>query len=71
VGVSYIDRKRILHPQIGMISLHCQTLIDPEQAQSLLVFTAVPGTEDHDKLRLLSVIGSQRIDGSTDFLVLV
>ena len=32
---------------------------------SLLVFTATPGTEDHDKLRLLSVIGSQRIDTPT------
>jgi len=62
VGVTYTNRKRILHPQVGMISLHCQTLVDPDQAQSLLVFTAIPGTEDHNKLRLLSVIGSQRID---------
>ena len=65
VGVSYTNRKRILHPRIGMISLHCQTLVYPDQAQSLLVFTAIPGTEDHDKLRLLSVIGSQRIDTPT------
>jgi transcriptional regulator with XRE-family HTH domain len=65
VGVSYTNRKRILHPLVGMISLHCQTLVDPDQAQSLLVFTAIPGTEDHDKLRLLSVIGSQRIDAHT------
>jgi hypothetical protein len=48
-----------------MISLHCQTLVDPDQGQLLLVFTATPGTEDHDKLRLLSVIGSQRIDTPT------
>jgi hypothetical protein len=48
-----------------MISLHCQTLVDPDQAQSLLVFTAIPGTEDHDKLQLLSVIGSRRIDTPT------
>ncbi|MET7977278.1 transcriptional regulator [Streptomyces mirabilis] len=65
VGISYTNRKRILHPQVGMISLHCQTLVDPNQAQSLLVFTAIPGTEDHDKLRLLSVIGSQRLGAST------
>lgn len=62
VGVSYSNQKKILHPQVGVISLHCQTLVDPDQAQSLLVFTAIPGTEDNDKLRLLSVIGSQRID---------
>jgi hypothetical protein len=36
-------------------------LLDPDQSQSLLVFTARPGSEDHDKLELLSVIGSQRI----------
>jgi transcriptional regulator with XRE-family HTH domain len=62
VGITYTNGKRILHPQVGLISLHCQTLVDPDQAQSLLVFTATPGTEDHNKLRLLSVIGSQRID---------
>ncbi|MFE4964209.1 helix-turn-helix transcriptional regulator [Streptomyces sp. NPDC056660] len=64
VGISYTNRKRIVHPQVGVISLHCQTLVDPDQAQSLLVFTAIPGTEDHDKLRLLSVIGSQRLGAS-------
>ncbi|MFE2426789.1 helix-turn-helix transcriptional regulator [Streptomyces sp. NPDC059373] len=61
VGVTYTNRKRIIHPEIGTISLHCQTLVDPDQSQSLLVFTATPGTEDHDKLQLLSVIGSQRL----------
>jgi hypothetical protein len=65
VGISYTNRKTILHPQVGTISLHCQILVDPDQAQSLLVFTAIPGTEDHDKLRLLAVIGSQRIDTPT------
>jgi hypothetical protein len=27
------------------------------------VFTATPGTEDHEKLALLSVIGRQRLSG--------
>jgi transcriptional regulator with XRE-family HTH domain len=62
VGVTYASHKRITHPQVGTISLHCQILIDPDQSQSLLVFTAIPGSEDHDKLRLLSVIGSQLLD---------
>ncbi|MEV0471946.1 helix-turn-helix transcriptional regulator [Streptomyces prunicolor] len=61
VGVTYTNRKGIIHPELGTISLYCQTLVDPDQAQSLLVFTATPGTEDHDKLQLLSVIGSQRL----------
>ncbi|WP_406455370.1 helix-turn-helix transcriptional regulator [Streptomyces sp. NBC_01622] len=59
VGVTYTNRKRIIHPEVGTVSLHCQTLVDPDQSQSLLVFTATPGTKDHDRLQLLSVIGSQ------------
>lgn len=41
--------------------MHCQTLYDAEQSQGLLVFTATPGTESHEKLRLLSVIGTQEL----------
>ncbi|WP_425880961.1 hypothetical protein [Micromonospora sp. DT41] len=33
--------------------------MDPDQSQTLLVFTAVPGSESDEKLRLLSVIGAQ------------
>jgi hypothetical protein len=62
IGVSYRGLKRIQHPQVGVLELHCQTLIDPDQSQVLLVFTAVPGTESYEKLQLLSVIGDQRID---------
>ncbi|MEV6484963.1 helix-turn-helix transcriptional regulator [Streptomyces sp. NPDC051576] len=61
VGVTYTNRKRIIHPEVGPISLYCQTLVDPDQSQCLLVFTATPGTEDYDRLQLLSVIGSQRL----------
>ncbi|MDQ1750693.1 MAG: hypothetical protein QOE71_1749 [Pseudonocardiales bacterium] len=65
VGVLFTNRKRILHPKVGLISVHCQTLVDPDQAQSLLVFTAAPGTEDHNKLQLLAVIGSQLLESET------
>jgi transcriptional regulator with XRE-family HTH domain len=65
VGVTYAGTKRVIHPQVGTIALHCQVLVDPDQSQSLLVFTAIPGTEDHDKLRLLSVIGSQALAASS------
>jgi hypothetical protein len=53
------DRKRMVHPRIGTIELDCQILVAEYEAQRLLVYTATPGTEDHDKLRLLSVIGAQ------------
>jgi hypothetical protein len=61
VGVSYNEHKRIIHPEVGTILLHCQTLVDPDQSQLLLVLTAAPGTEDDDKLRLLSIIGDQSL----------
>jgi hypothetical protein len=48
---------RLQHPQVGLLELHCQTLVDPDQSQRLLVYTAVPGTESHTSLRLLSVLG--------------
>jgi hypothetical protein len=33
-------------------------LQDPDQSQSLLIFTATPGTDSYDKLALLSVLGA-------------
>ncbi|MET8638620.1 helix-turn-helix transcriptional regulator [Streptomyces sp. NPDC004096] len=55
---SYCAAKRFQHPQLGTLELHCQTLVDPDQSQRLLVFTAVPGTESHAGLQLLSAVGS-------------
>ncbi|MEU8002070.1 helix-turn-helix transcriptional regulator [Catellatospora sp. NPDC049111] len=53
----YCAAKRIRHPQVGLIELHCQTLIDPDQSQKLLVYTAEPGSESYEKLQFLSVTG--------------
>ncbi|MDX3074218.1 helix-turn-helix transcriptional regulator [Streptomyces sp. NPDC088354] len=52
----YCASKRFRHPQVGTLELHCQTLVDPDQSQRLLVYTAVPGTESHTSLQLLSVV---------------
>jgi transcriptional regulator with XRE-family HTH domain len=59
VGVKLSEIKRLQHPDVGLIELNCQTLLDPERAHRLFIYTAVPGTESYDKLRLLSVIGAQ------------
>ncbi|GAA4971089.1 helix-turn-helix transcriptional regulator [Actinoplanes utahensis] len=58
VGLRWSGAKRFVHPQVGRIDLYCQTLLDPDQGQSLLIFTATPGTEDHEKLALLAVLGA-------------
>ncbi|WP_229052345.1 helix-turn-helix transcriptional regulator [Aeromicrobium sp. Leaf350] len=57
VGIKPREIKRYLHPQVGLLELSCQTLVDPAQSQHLLVYTAAPGSESHEKLQLLSVIG--------------
>ncbi|OUM45288.1 hypothetical protein FJV46_14665 [Arthrobacter agilis] len=61
MGWRYSEHKRLLHPELGELTVYCQSLLDPEQTQTLLVFTATPGTESHDKLQLLSVIGTQKL----------
>lgn len=53
--------KRLQHPEVGVMEMQCQFLIDPEQGQTLLVLTATPGTPSYERLQLLSVIGTQEI----------
>ena len=58
VGIRPTEGKIFMHPELGRMELSCQTLLDPEQSHQLLVYTAVPGSESHEKLQLLSVIGT-------------
>jgi MmyB-like transcription regulator ligand binding domain len=59
VAVHSEHRKCIIHDQIGPIDVDCQLLFTDNRSQSLLVFTATPGSADYDKLQLLSTIGTQ------------
>ncbi|WP_019611038.1 helix-turn-helix transcriptional regulator [Nocardiopsis sp. CNS-639] len=61
IGVRPHHVKHFVHPEVGPLELNCQRLVDPGQAHSLLVYTAVPGSESHDRLHLLSVIGAQAL----------
>ncbi|WP_336632659.1 MULTISPECIES: helix-turn-helix transcriptional regulator [unclassified Microbacterium] len=58
VGIRPNRGKRFVHPEVGFLELECQTLHDPDQSHLLLVYTATPGSESADKLRLLTVIGA-------------
>ena len=58
VGLRPQEVKHFVHPEVGELDLTCQTLLDPRQSQSLLVYTAVPGSESAGKLELLSVIAA-------------
>jgi transcriptional regulator with XRE-family HTH domain len=58
VGVRPAEPKRFMHPEVGLLELNCQTLLDTDQGHHLLVYTADPGSESAEKLQLLAVIGA-------------
>ena len=58
VAVKQQLHKTLVHPELGEIELDCQVLYTENQAQLLLVFTATPGSESDERLRLLGVIGA-------------
>ncbi|WP_444530135.1 helix-turn-helix transcriptional regulator [Specibacter sp. AOP5-B1-6] len=61
IGVRNSEEKRFVHPEVGELSLYCQVVLDPDQMQTLLVFTATPGTESADKAELLNVVGTANL----------
>ncbi|MEV4619480.1 helix-turn-helix transcriptional regulator [Asanoa sp. NPDC049573] len=61
VAGRYCGPIRLQHPQVGLLELDCQRLVDPDQSQQLVVYTASPGTASHERLELLSVVGGQGI----------
>lgn len=61
VGLRPREVKHFLHPEVGILELQCQDLLDPEQMHRLLVYTAAPGSESYEKLKLLAVIGAQQL----------
>jgi hypothetical protein len=58
------DRKTFLHPEVGPMQLDCDTLAAENDSQILLLYTATPGSDSAERLRLLDVVGSQSF-GST------
>ena len=58
IGLRHSEEKRFLHPEVGPLALHCQTSLDTDRHQTLLVFTATPGSPDAEKLSLLTVVGT-------------
>jgi len=48
--------KRFVHPEVGGFTLDCETLLDTDAQQRLLVLTATPGSDSAEKLALLAVL---------------
>ncbi|XVV11822.1 helix-turn-helix transcriptional regulator [Actinoplanes sp. CA-131856] len=61
VAVRRSDRKRIVHPAVGVIDIDCEVLATARQDQHLLVFTPRPGTDAAGQLALLKVVGRQNL----------
>ncbi|MEW2574425.1 helix-turn-helix transcriptional regulator [Streptomyces sp. NPDC047070] len=59
VAVHRFDRKRFLHPEVGVLHLTCEVLLSPEADTKVLAFFPTEGTDAREKLALLRTIGTQ------------
>lgn len=53
--------KTIDHPDAGLITVDCDTLIVTADDLRIMIYTAEPGTEDTDRLALAIVLGTQAL----------
>ncbi|WP_028849501.1 helix-turn-helix transcriptional regulator [Thermocrispum municipale] len=60
------SRKTIDHPQVGPVTLDCDVLSVAGSDLRIMVYTAEPGTEDAERLELVSVVGIQNLVGGQD-----
>ncbi|MBB2914435.1 transcriptional regulator with XRE-family HTH domain [Streptosporangium becharense] len=62
VGARPDLRKTFRHPLVGPITVNCDVLDIADRDQRVVIYTADPGSSSEEALRLLSVIGTQRLD---------
>jgi hypothetical protein len=53
------ERKTVDHPEVGELELDCDLLSVYGADLRVIVFTAAPGSEAADKLRLQTVFGTE------------
>lgn len=58
VGGHSEDRKTIRHPVIGDITVDCDVLSNDDTDLKIVIYTAVPGSEDETKLNLARAAGA-------------
>ncbi|MEV6027850.1 helix-turn-helix transcriptional regulator [Streptomyces sp. NPDC052036] len=63
VGHHESARKTVDHPQVGPVDLDCDVLTVAGADLRIMVYTAEPGTEDAERLALLTVLGTQALLG--------
>ncbi|GAB2660172.1 helix-turn-helix transcriptional regulator [Kribbella swartbergensis] len=57
-----ILRKTFQHPVVGPVTVNCDVLNVADRDQHVVIYTADPGSSAEEALRLLSVVGTQRMD---------
>jgi hypothetical protein len=62
VGTTAILRKTFRHPLVGPVTVNCDVLDVADRDQHVVIYTADPGSPSEEALRLLSVVGTQRMD---------
>jgi transcriptional regulator with XRE-family HTH domain len=50
------------HPVVGPVAVNCDVLDIADRDQHVVIYTATPGSPSEEALRLLSVVGTQRLD---------
>ncbi|MFF4957807.1 helix-turn-helix transcriptional regulator [Streptomyces sp. NPDC001222] len=63
VGHHESARKTVDHPQVGPVTLDCDVLTVAGADLRIMVYTAEPGTEDAERLALVTVLGTQALLG--------
>lgn len=66
VGHHGEDRKTISHPTVGPIRVDCDVLADGDTGLKIVIYTAVPGSEDETKLDLARVAGVVAVTSSSE-----
>jgi transcriptional regulator with XRE-family HTH domain len=61
VGRHEAARKTIDHPEVGTMTLDCDVLAVAGSDLRIMIYTAEPGTEDAQRLALLTVLGTQAL----------
>jgi PAS domain-containing protein len=61
VNTTGSSSKTIVHPEVGPITLDCDVLTVAGSDLRLVVYTAEPSSPDADRLRLVQVIGLQKL----------
>ncbi|MFQ6397536.1 helix-turn-helix transcriptional regulator [Nocardia sp. KC 131] len=56
-------RKTIDHPRVGTLALDCDVLTVAGSDLRIMIYTAEPGTEDAERLALLTVLGTRTLVG--------